>query len=250
MVEGLLVSPAFWLLAFLGVILTGISKSGFAGGAGVVAVPLLALVMPVPLAVFLMLPLLLTMDIKTIHYYRQHTSTAELKKIVPAALAGIAAGGLLLGRLPVEMLKLLLGGLSVVFALWHRLAPRLGQMKGAAWLWGGISGLTSTLIHAGGPPINIYLIARQLPKLTWLASAGVFFGVMNTVKVFPYLMTGRWTLQLLALSLALLPLALLGTWLGRWIQGKIPEQQFVLYCRLLLLVSGLLLIAQVVTDQD
>ncbi|WP_159435998.1 sulfite exporter TauE/SafE family protein [Microbulbifer donghaiensis] len=244
--ESQLASPLFWLLALIGVTLTGISKSGFAGGAGVVAVPLLALVMPVPLAVLLMLPLLLAMDIKTIQYYRQHTSTAELKKIVPAALAGIAAGGLLLGKLPVESLKVLLGGLSIVFALWHRLAPILGQMKGAAWLWGGISGLTSTLIHAGGPPINIYLIAQRLPKLTWLASAGVFFGVMNAVKVFPYLMTGHWTRELLALSLALLPVAIFGTWLGRQIQGRISEQQFVLCCRLLLLVSGLLLIAQVI----
>ncbi len=51
-------SPIFWLLAFAGVVLTGISKSGFAGGAGVVAVPLLALVLPVERAAALMLPLL------------------------------------------------------------------------------------------------------------------------------------------------------------------------------------------------
>ena len=42
---------AFWLLAVVGVFLTGISKSGFAGGAGVVAVPLLALVVSPALAV-------------------------------------------------------------------------------------------------------------------------------------------------------------------------------------------------------
>ncbi|WP_323845413.1 sulfite exporter TauE/SafE family protein [Microbulbifer magnicolonia] len=242
--DSLLASPLFWLLALVGVTLTGISKSGFAGGAGVVAVPLLALVTPVPLAVFLMLPLLLAMDIKTIQYYRQHTSVAELRKIVPAALAGIAAGGLLLGRMPVEALKILLGGLSVLFALWHHLAPRLGGMRGAAWLWGGISGLTSTLIHAGGPPINIYLLARRLPKLTWLASAGIFFGIMNAVKLIPYLMSGRWTPGLFALSLLLLPIAIFGTWLGRRIQGKISESQFALCCRALLLASGLLLITQ------
>ncbi len=243
--EALIVSPLFWLLAIAGVILTGISKSGFAGGASVVAVPLLALVIPVPLAVFLMLPLLLTMDIRTIQYYRHHVGLSELKKIVPAALAGIAVGGLLLGKLPEEALKLLLGGVSILFALWHRLAPLLGGMKGAAWLWGGISGLTSTLIHAGGPPINIYLIARQLPKLTWLATAGIFFGIMNTAKVLPYLLTGEWTRTLFLMSLLLLPVALAGVWIGRWIQGKISESQFALCCRALLLSSGLLLISQV-----
>lgn len=242
--ETLLASPAFWLLALVGVTLTGISKSGFAGGAGVVAVPLLALVMPVPLAVFLMLPLLLAMDIRTILYYRRHASLAELKRIVPAALAGIAAGGLLLGKLPPEALKLLLGCISILFALWHRLAPLLGGIRGGAWLWGGISGLSSTLIHAGGPPINIYLISRRLPKLTWLATAGFFFGAMNVTKLIPYLMTGQWTLDTFTVSLALLPVALLGTWLGKLIQGKISDKLFTTCCRVLLLASGLLLISQ------
>ena len=63
--------PIFWLLAIIGVIFTGISKSGLAGGAGVVAVPLLALVISVPEAAALMLPLLLIMDVRTISMYRQ-----------------------------------------------------------------------------------------------------------------------------------------------------------------------------------
>ena len=55
----------FWLVAVLGVILTGVSKSGFAGGAGVVAVPLMALFIPVSQAVVIMLPLLLLMPNKS-----------------------------------------------------------------------------------------------------------------------------------------------------------------------------------------
>lgn len=242
--EGLIGSPLFWLFAVTGIVLTGISKSGFAGGAGVVAVPLLALVIPVPTAVFLMLPLLLVMDVRTIQYYRQHASWHELRAILPAAVAGIIAGGLLLGALPDTVLKLLLGLVSIVFALWQQLAPWLGNMRGASWLWGGISGLTSTLLHAGGPPINIYLIARNLPKLTWLATAGIFFGAMNAIKVVPYALSGQWPLWLVWLSLALVPIALLGTWLGRLIQGRISDQQFMFSCRALLLASGLLLVLQ------
>lgn len=244
--ETLIASPLFWLLAATGVTLTGISKSGFAGGAGVVAVPLLALVMPVPLAVFLMLPLLLVMDVKTIQYYWRHADWPVLRAVLPAAIAGIAVGGLLLGELPEDTLKLLLGLISILFALWHRLAPLLGNMKGGGWLWGGISGLTSTLIHAGGPPINIYLIAKQLPKLTWLATAGIFFGALNTIKVLPYLLTGEWTLHTLYLSLVLLPVALLGTWLGKHIQGRISDRHFMLSCRALLLAAGCLLLAQAI----
>lgn len=237
-------SPLFWMLCVLGVTMTGISKSGFAGGAGVVAVPLLALVMPVPEAVFLMLPLLLVMDAKTIQYYYRHMVRSELKIIIPSALLGIALGGFVLGTLDPFYLQLGLGVLSLVFALWHKLAPLMGGVKGAGFLWGGLSGLTSTLIHAGGPPINIYLIALKLPKDQWLATAAVFFGVMNLTKIIPYSLSGGWSLSLVILSGFLVPIALLGTWLGKRIQAVISEKAFMQICRAMLLVSGTMLIAK------
>jgi len=79
----------FWLLAGAGVFLTGISKSGFAGGAGVLAVPMLALVAPPALAVTLMLPLLLLMDAQIITHHRRQLCLGELRALIPAALVGI-----------------------------------------------------------------------------------------------------------------------------------------------------------------
>lgn len=232
----------FWLLAVTGVLLTGISKSGFAGGAGVVAVPLLVLVMPLPQAVALMLPLLIAMDVQAIRYYRHHISRSELRQIVPAALVGIALGGLFMGVLSDAILQLILAIASIVFALWHNIAPKLAAFRGAGWAWGSLSGLTSTLLHAGGPPINIYLIGRQLPKLQWLATAAVFFGAMNLIKIVPYAMLGQWNTDLLMLSIVLFPVAWIGVWLGRKIQTKIKEKDFLLFCRGLLMLSGLLLL--------
>lgn len=237
-------APGFWMLAIVGVIMTGISKSGFAGGAGVVAVPLLALVMPLPQAAALMLPLLLLMDMQAIRYYRHHLAVEELRGIVPAAIVGIALGGLCMGLLPDKLLQLSLAVVSILFALWQQLAPKLAAFHGAAWLWGGLSGLTSTLLHAGGPPINIYLMGRQLPKQQWLATAAVFFGVMNLIKVVPYALVGEWTGQLLLLSLSLVPVAWFGIWLGRVIQLNVSETNFMRVCRGLLLASGTLLLVK------
>lgn len=237
-------SVVFWILAFVGVILTGISKSGFAGGAGVVAVPILALIMPVPQAAALMLPLLIIMDIKAIHLYHKHIDRTVLMAIIPAALAGIAIGSVLLTYTPGNLLQLALGIISIVFALWQSLAPFFGRLPGAGLLWGCISGVTSTLIHAGGPPINIYLISRQIPKLTWLATSAIFFGVMNVIKVVPYSLTGQWHLELFWLSLLLIPAAYFGIWLGHRIQHKFSEQHFMQICRALLLISGVLLLGK------
>lgn len=245
-------SLVFWGLAIIGVLLTGISKSGFAGGAGVIAVPLLSLVLPVPIAAALMLPLLIVMDAKSLHYYWRSVRWQEIKMIAPAALIGIIAGGYLLGELPSTLLQLLLGIFCIVFAVWKKLTPILGRLPYAGFIWGAVSGLTSTLLHSGGPPINIYLATRQLPKYDWLATAAVFFAMMNLIKIIPYGLTGQWQSDLLVtdlpipplfvIAIILLPVSLIGVWLGYRLQTNISEAYFMSACKGLLLFSGFALL--------
>ncbi len=237
-------SPLFWTLACFGVIMTGISKSGFAGGAGVLAVPILSFVMPIPHAAFLMLPLLLVMDVKSIQYYYKAVGWSELKAIIPASIIGVGVGGFALGVMPTLYLQLMLGGLCVAFGFWHQLAPFFGSMRGAGWVWGGIGGFTSTLIHAGGPPINIYLVAKAYPKQTWLAIAAIFFAVINVIKLVPYSLSGQWSTSLIYTSIVLIPVALFGAWLGKRVQERFSEKTFMKICRFLLISSGLSLLGK------
>jgi uncharacterized membrane protein YfcA len=234
----LLTSPLFWVLAIVGVVLTGISKSGFAGGAGVIAVPLLSLMLPVPLAAALMLPLLLVMDAKSIQYYWRAVRWQELKNMAPAALIGIVIGGFLLGKLPSDFLQVLLGMFCMIFALWKSLMPLLGRLPYAGLIWGAVSGLTSTLLHSGGPPINIYLATRGLAKQNWLATAAVFFALMNLIKIIPYGLSDLWQPSLLVIDIILLPVSLFGVWLGYRMHLKISEAHFMQACKGLLFFSG------------
>lgn len=235
--------PLFWLLAALGVTMTGISKSGLAGGAGVVAVPLLALVIPVPAAAALMLPLLLVMDANTIALYRRALTNSQLLvPIVLSALVGVSLAGFAMGQLDNQHLQLALALFCLVFALWHKLTPWLAKMPGAAWLWGTLAGISSTLLHAGGPPITIYFLSKQLAKAQWLALAAVFFAVVNLAKLIPYTINQMWELHLLLCGLILLPFAFLGVWLGKRLQQRVSEAQFVRLLRGLLVMSGVLLL--------
>ena len=113
-------NPLFWGLAVVGVVLTGVSKSGFAGGAGVVAVPLLALVIPVQQAAALLLPLLLVMDARTVALYRSALSDWRgLIHIGIAALAGIAIAGSAMGSFSQQGLQIFLALFCIAFALWE-----------------------------------------------------------------------------------------------------------------------------------
>lgn len=234
--------PAFWLLAIVGLTLTGISKSGFAGGAGVLAVPLLALVMPVSEAAALCLPLLLAMDAKAVHYYWRDCDWPTLARLLPAAVLGITAGGLLFGLLPDPVLLVGLALLCLLFGLWSHLLGPLARLPKASYLWGSLSGLTSTLVHAGGPPLNIYLLSLGMAKRRWLATAALFFSAMNLIKIVPYAINDQWRSDLLWLSLLLVPVALFGVWLGYQIQRRLDESRFMAACRGLLLGSGVALL--------
>jgi uncharacterized membrane protein YfcA len=230
--------PVFWLLAAVGVIFTGISKSGFAGGVGVVAVPLLALILPTPVAVTLMLPILLLMDALTVSNYHRSVRWDELAHLIPAAVVGIVAGSLMLGMFSDQALQRVLGILCLLFAAWQPLAARLSRAPGIGLFWGVVSGATSTLIHAGGQPLNIYLVSRALPKLNWIATAAVFFAAVNLVKLIPYTLLGQWNSHLLLTALILAPLAIMGVRFGVLIQAHISQRGFLRFCRCLLLLSG------------
>lgn len=234
----------FWLLAFAGVFLTGISKSGFAGGAGVVAVPMLALVAPPALAVTLMLPLLLLMDAQIITHHRRQLCLGELRALIPAALVGIVLGSYLLTTLPDAPLQLLLGSLSIAFVLIRLRAPSMRARRGLGPLMGGIAGVTSTLIHAGGPPLNMYLATRGLPRAVWLSTAAVFFASINVVKVFAYAAVDLWRLDILLLSAMLVPVAVLGILAGHRIQTVLSEAAFQRAVMVCLGLSGVLLITK------
>lgn len=237
--------PLFWLLAIVGVIFTGISKSGLAGGAGVVAVPLLALVISIPEAAALMLPLLLIMDVRTISLYRHAIKNYHsIATIVIAGLLGVVIAGSAMGSLPTKSLQLILAILCISFALWDQLAPILAKLPGSAMIWGTFAGITSTLLHAGGPPISIYFLAQKLEKQQWLGQAAIFFAMINFSKLVPYTLNNSWSTELLLTSMALIPFALIGVSLGYRIQKLISQDNFMRMCRGMLLLSGVSLLVK------
>ena len=90
------------------------------------------------------------------------------------------------------LLKLLLGIFSVLFGLWGLFKPLRGKRL-PAWvgrLSGGMAGFTSFIAHAGGPPLNFYLLQCQLTKQQFLGTAVVFLAITNLVKLVPYTLLG------------------------------------------------------------
>jgi len=244
---------AFYPVAIVAILLTGIAKGGFGAGAGGIAVPLMSIFIAPPEAAGIMLPILCAMDLFGVHAYRGRSSREHLRALLPGALVGIGLGALAFGTLPVDAIRLLLGVISVTFALNQgfgltaRIARRLAARRGtpgpvAGAFWGAVSGFTSTLAHAGGPPFAIYMLPQRLDKTLLVSTSVVFFLVVNYVKLVPYGFLGQLNAGNLTASLVFAPLAPAGIWLGVWLHKRISEQAFYRVSYTLLFLTGTKLI--------
>ncbi len=83
--------PIFWVLVSIAIIIQGISKSGFAGGAGILSLPLMMLVMPVDKVAAALLPLLILCDFNAIYHHWHNKDWKPIRAIFIPALAGILA---------------------------------------------------------------------------------------------------------------------------------------------------------------
>jgi len=235
--------PLFYLAAVPGVLLFGISKGGFAGGFGIVAVPLMALAVPPAQAAAIMLPILLVMDLGAMWAYRASWDRGLIKVILPAGLAGTLIGTLTFRLLSASALKLLLGLIAVGFVV-HRVtrrslagppAPR-SPAKGA--FWATVSGITSFVAHSGGAPMSVYLLPLRLPPATLVGTSAFFFAALNWSKVLPYWWLGLFSPQNLVTAAALAPLGLVGIGVGVWVRRHIPEAVFYRIVYGFLLLTG------------
>jgi uncharacterized protein len=225
-----IVDPAFYLVAVAAVLLVGISKGGFGGG-GLFAVPAMALIVPPAQAAAIMLPILLIMDGVGVHAYRRRFDRGAMAVMLPGAVLGIAAGGFAFGLLDPDSMRLLIGALALGFVAWEvlgrgRLRPPARPRAWLGALCGGISGFTSTIAHAGGPPAALYLLPLRLDKTVFVGSTVIFFGLVNLLKLVPYALLGQFTTTNLATSLILAPLAPLGVRLGVRLHHRVSQATF------------------------
>lgn len=235
----------FIALLIFAVLITGISKSGFAGGVGVVAVPLLSLKTSPIVAVGLMLPLLIFMDAFSLKAWWRHRVDRLLRLLFPAAVLGVVVGYLTYGVFSEDVLKIMLGVFSILFGLWGLLKPfkeRLGMPGWAGAACGGLAGFTSFIAHSGGPPLNFFLLQRALSKEAFLGTAVVFLAGINLVKLVPYAMLGLINVESLTVALLMIPVAWLGVKLGLVIQKQLSGELFFRIILVLLLLLGIRLI--------
>ena len=220
----------FYAVSIPAVLLLGISKSGFGAGFGSLAVPMMALVVTVPQAAAILMPVLLVMDVLGMAAFKHHFDKKLLKFLIPFALMGTVIGSLLFKVLDSHLVAGIVGVFTLLF-LAQRLVfpPRADSQPPPRWV-GAIltttAGFTSFIAHAGGPPISAYMIPLKLPPLIFTATMAFLFFFVNLSKWIPYAWLGLLDWRNFATSLVLIPLAPLGVFIGVRVAKRINAVLF------------------------
>ena len=243
----MIADPMFYAIAAPALLVMGISKGGFGAGIGILAVPLMTLVIPPVQAAAIILPILCFMDLFGLWAYRRSWDAVNLKIMIPPSVVGICLGALSFGLLDERWIGLMIGVIALVFTLnrWlGRPVPAAGlepgRLRGSFWAM--TSGFTSFLSHAGGPPANVYLLPQNLDKTVYVGTTVIFFAFINYTKLIPYAWLGILNTDNLLTALALSPTAPIGMLLGMWLHKRIEPAPFYRVCYFFVFLAGLKLI--------
>ena len=258
--------PVFLAVAIPGAVFAGVSKGGFGSGAAFAATPLLALVVEPGVALGVMLPLLMLVDLAVLGPYWGRWSWPDARLLILGGLPGVLLAASVWRAAPADLFRLLIGLVALAFVAWQARgalagllrrarpvlspapapdpSPGVGAPPSRGWglLAGAVAGFTSFVSHAGGPPVAVYLLARGHPKTTYQATTVLVFWAVNLAKSAAFAALGLFTAQTLAADLVLAPFALLGAAIGVRAHHLVPERAFFAVTYTLLTAAGAKLI--------
>jgi len=156
---------------------------------------------------------------------------------VPLALLG----GVLFATAPLRALERLVGAFLLGVVLWRHVprAPvwRPGLRAFAAI--GAVFSFLSALVGSVGPLMAPFFLAHGLVKGGYIGTEALATVVMHVAKLAAYQGTAILTLRAVAVGLALGPIMIFGSYVGKRILDRLPEGAFVLIIELVLAGTGL-----------
>jgi uncharacterized protein len=224
----------FWIAAVVAAMLVGMGKGGMPI-VGMLAVPVLSLVISPVTAAGLLLPVYVVSDMFGLYAYRHAFDRRIVAIMAVGATVGIGIGWATAAIVPERAVTGLVGVIGLLFAL--NLILRRGPPAaageaavGPGLFWGTLTGFTSFVSHAGGPPFQVYVQPLRLSKAVFAGTNTVLFAYVNAVKLIPYYALGQINLASLKTAAVLALPAVVAVFAGVRLVKVLPE---VLFFRLI-----------------
>jgi uncharacterized membrane protein YfcA len=242
MLASLPLAHLVWVVAAIFAAYVVRGMSGF--GAGLIAAPMLALVLPVrvvvPLCSLLVFILFIFLTIRD----RRSVIWRELRLLVGPTVAGVVGGLMVFRLLDNRLMVVMLGGFLVLYASYmlavHAFGlPQFRCSERWALPLGFAGAFFDTLFGGGGGTlVVIYMHARGIGRVEFRATLAMLWFIEMLARVAGYGLAGYYTREVLIMVLALLPITWAGTWLGEKLGNRVSAETFSRILAVLLMVSG------------
>lgn len=212
-------------------VLIGMSKTGVYG-AGMITVPILALIFGGKASTGLMLPILIFADLFGVHHYHRHANWFHLRRLLPFALLGVIIGTIAGNHITDQVFKNTMAVIifvSVAIMIWQE-QNKNPKIPSSFWFvasMGILGGFTTMVGNLAGPVMALYLLAMRLPKNEYIGTAAWFFLSINVLKIpFHVFIWETITVESFLLDVMLLPTIAAGAYIGIRIVKMLPEKIF------------------------
>lgn len=155
---------------------------------------------------------------------------------VPSALLG----GVLFAAAPLAALQRLVGAFLLLMVVWRHV-PRAPAWHPGLRAFAGIGAafsFLSALVGSVGPLMAPFFLAYGLLKGAYIGTEALATVVMHVLKLAAYQGTAILTLRSVGAGLALGPIMIAGSYIGKRVVDRMPERVFVAIIELVLLGAG------------
>lgn len=222
-------------------------RSAFGFGEALIAVPLLALWIPLREAA--PLALLYSMSVASV-VLAQDWKKIQVKSaewLLVATIPGVPVGMLVLTEGHPAVVKAVLGLLILAFALWgltSRRAPEIREGRGWVVGCGFLAGVLGGAYAMSGPPLVVYGVMRRWSAQQFRATLQAYFLPGGLLVAVGYWVSGLWNAEVLRLYLYSLPMLVPAVWLGTYINRRLHGDVFLKFVYVGLAVIGAVLAAR------
>jgi uncharacterized protein len=235
------------LLPILAIIFVAtLIRSAFGFGEALLAVPLLARILPVKVAapVAVLVSIMVAAIVVVQDWHKIHVRSAW--RLILATLPGIPLGLLLLIAVEEYIVKAILALVIIgfsTFCLIRRMPFELKHDR-LAWLFGLAAGVLGGAYGMNGPPLVVYGALRRWSPEHFRATLQGYFLPASVIGMVGYGLAGLWVPAVTGYFLLSLPVALAAIFLGRVLNRRLDARRFIVYVHAGLILIGITLLAQ------
>ncbi|NDV25424.1 sulfite exporter TauE/SafE family protein [Desulfovibrio sp. JC010] len=215
-------------------------------GQALLAMPLLAFIMDIKLAVPLCTLCGMIVNINMTHRLRKNLERAKILPLIIGSIPGSIFGTMMLKEVNGDYIRLFLGILITSFSAYSLLAKPIKLNLSSKWGYfsGFLTGSIAAAVSAGGPPSIIYASIQGWSKDAIKATLVSFFLFSGTLAACGHLLSGLTTFYVFQLALASILPIYAGTYLGSKLSSRISDEFYRRIVMTLLVFMGLMLVFQ------